>query len=48
MEKEVGYRLIYYAEKSNGTIYLLTVYCKRDKENITNKEIQKIIIEECL
>lgn len=43
-----GYRLIYYAEKSNGTIYLLTVYCKRDKENISNKEIQKIIIDECI
>lgn len=43
-----GYRLIYYAEKSNGTIYLLTVYCKRDQENISNKEIQKIILKECI
>ncbi len=43
-----GYRLIYYAIKSDGTIYLLSVYCKRDKENISNKEIQKIILEECL
>ena len=48
MEREDGYRLIYYAEKSNGVIYLLTVYCKRDKENITNKEIQQIILEECI
>ena len=43
-----GYRLIYYAIKSDGTIYLLTVYCKRDKENISNKEIQKLIIDECI
>ena len=43
-----GYRLIYYAEKSNGVIFLLTVYCKRDRENISNKEIQKIILDECM
>lgn len=43
-----GYRLIYYAEKSNGIIFLLTVYCKRDKESISNKEIQKIIVNECI
>lgn len=43
-----GYRLIYYAIKSDGTIYLLSVYCKRDTENISNKEIQKIIVNECL
>lgn len=43
-----GYRIIYYAIKSDGTIYLLSVYCKRDKENISNKEIQKLIIDECI
>lgn len=43
-----GYRLIYYAIKSDGTIYLLSVYCKRDMKNISNKEIQKIIVNECL
>lgn len=43
-----GYRLIYYAIKSDGTIYLLSVYCKREKENISNKEIQRIIVNECL
>lgn len=48
MELDGGYRLIYYAVKSDGTIYLLSVYCKRDKENMTNKEIQKIILKECL
>jgi mRNA-degrading endonuclease RelE of RelBE toxin-antitoxin system len=46
--KSNGYRLIYYAEKSDGTIYLLTLYYKKDKENISNKEIQKIILEECI
>ena len=48
MEQGGGYRLIYYAVKSDGTVYLLCVYCKRDQENITNKEIQKIIVDECL
>lgn len=43
-----GYRLIYYAERSDKRIYLLTVYCKRDIENISNKEIQKIVLEECV
>ena len=43
-----AYRIIYYAVKSDGTIYLLSVYSKRDKENIPNKEIQKIILDECI
>lgn len=43
-----GYRIIYYAVKSDGTIYLLSVYSKREQENITNKEIQKIILDECI
>ena len=43
-----GYRLIYYAEKSNGIIYLLTIYYKKEKSNISNKEIQKLILKYCL
>lgn len=46
--KSNGYRLIYYAEKSNGTIYLLTIYYKKEKANITNKEIQKLILKYCI
>ena len=41
--KSNGYRLIYYAEKSDGTIYLLTIYYKKEKEDISNKDIQEII-----
>lgn len=46
--KSNGYRLIYYAEKSNGTIYLLTIYYKKEKEDISNKEIQELIIKYCM
>jgi len=40
--------MIYYAEKSDGTIYLLTIYYKKEKANITNKEIQELILKYCL
>lgn len=46
--KSNGYRLIYYAEKSDGTIYLLTLYYKKEKGNITNKEIQELILKYCM
>ena len=46
--KSSGYRLIYYAEKSDGTIYLLTLYYKKEKENFTNKEIQELILKYCM
>ena len=46
--KSNGYRLIYYAVKNDGTIYLLTIYHKKDKENITNKEIQELILKYCM
>lgn len=46
--KSNGYRLIYYAEKSDGTIFLLTLYYKKEKEKITNKEIQELIIKYCM
>ena len=43
--KSNGYRLIYYVVKNDGTIYLLTVYYKKDKENITSEEIIQLIKE---
>ena len=46
--KSNGYRLIYYAEKSNGTVYLLTIYYKKEKNNISNKEIQELILKYCM
>lgn len=46
--KSNGYRLIYYAEKSDGTIYLLTIYYKKEKANISNKEIQELILKYCM
>ena len=46
--KSNGYRLIYYAEKSDKTIYLLTIYYKKEKENINNKEIIKLVLKYCI
>lgn len=43
--KSNGYRLIYYVVKKDGTIFLLTVYYKKDKENITPDEIAQLIKE---
>ncbi|MCI8393214.1 MAG: type II toxin-antitoxin system RelE/ParE family toxin [Clostridia bacterium] len=37
-----GYRLIYYLNRNNMTIYLLTIYYKKEKENMTNKEIENL------
>ena len=46
--KSGGYRLICYAEKENGQIYLLTIYSKNEKENITNKEILELVLKYCM
>lgn len=46
--KSGGYRLICYAEKENGQIYLLTIYSKNERENITNKEILELILKYCI
>lgn len=43
--KSNGYRLIYYVVRNDGVIFLLTVYYKKDKENITAEEIAKLIKE---
>jgi mRNA-degrading endonuclease RelE of RelBE toxin-antitoxin system len=44
-----GYRLIYYVVKDEKEIYLLTVYYKKDDNNIPSKfEIASIINQYCL
>jgi len=44
--KSGGYRLIYYLKESNSTnIYLLTIYAKSKKENISTKDIQSLLKE---
>lgn len=46
--KSGGYRLICYAEKNNGQVYLLTIYSKTDMENISNKQILELILKYCM
>lgn len=47
--KSNGYRIIYYAIKSECEIYLLTLYYKKEDNKIpTNKEIEALVKEYCL
>lgn len=47
--KSNGYRMIYYAVKSDCEIYLLTLYYKKEDNRIpTNKEIETLVKEYCL
>lgn len=46
--KSNGYRVIYYAVKEDGKIFLLTVYYKKDRENITSKEIEELVRVNCM
>ena len=46
--KSGAYRLICYAEKEDGKIYLLTMYAKNERESISNKEILELILRYCL
>lgn len=48
MGKSGSYRMICYAEKEDGKIYLLTIYPKNEKENISNKEILELILKYCM
>lgn len=41
--KSNGFRIIYYVVKDDEEIFLLTIYSKKDKENISNKDILKLI-----
>lgn len=43
-----GYRMIYYVVKDEKVIYLLTLYYKKDKEDISNREIVQLIKDYCL
>lgn len=46
--KSNGYRMIYYAVKSDCEIYLLTIYYKKDDNRIpSNKEIENLVKEYC-
>ena len=48
VSKKDGYRLIYYAIQDDKIIFLLTLYYKKEDNNIpTNKEIIGIIEEYC-
>lgn len=47
--KSNGYRIIYYVVKNNCEIYLLTIYYKKEDNNIpSNKEIELLVKEYCL
>ena len=49
MVKSNGYRIIYYAVRNDGKVYLLTIYYKKDDKNIpTNKEIEKLVKKYCI
>ncbi len=43
-----AYRMICYAEKADGKIYLLTIYAKNELESISNKEILELILKYCM
>ncbi|WP_429162459.1 hypothetical protein [Desulfitispora alkaliphila] len=45
--KSGGFRLIYYVIKNDLEIFLLTIYSKKDKEDISSSDLTKIIIENC-
>lgn len=45
--KSNGFRLIYYGVKNDYEIYLLTIYSKKDKENITTSKIIELVNKYC-
>ncbi|AIQ31473.1 hypothetical protein P40081_27440 [Paenibacillus sp. FSL P4-0081] len=45
--KSAGYRIVYYVVKNDQDVYLLTIYSKKDKDNITANEISDIINTFC-
>ncbi len=48
--KRGGARLVYYWQTAEGEIYLLTVYAKNEKEDLSHDDKKKIkaLIEACL
>ena len=45
--KRKGYRIIYYVIKNEKEIFLLTIYSKQEKGNISTKEIVGLIEQYC-
>ncbi|TBL71410.1 hypothetical protein [Paenibacillus thalictri] len=45
--KSNGYRIIYYVVKNDSDIFLLTIYSKKDREDIPKNEINDIINAYC-
>ncbi|MFM9276689.1 type II toxin-antitoxin system RelE/ParE family toxin [Paenibacillus jiagnxiensis] len=45
--KSNGYRIIYYVIRDDQEIFLLTIYSKKDKEDIPKEEITDIINAYC-
>lgn len=43
--KSGGARVITYVQISQTTVYLLTIYDKNEKENISDKELQSLLEE---
>ena len=43
--KSGGYRVIYYTRLANGSIYLLTIYSKSQKESIDVKSLKPLVDE---
>lgn len=41
--KSNGFRLIYYYDSNQSKVYFLTIYSKKDQEDIENKEIKRLI-----
>lgn len=49
MGKSNGYRMIYYAIKEDMTVYLLSIYYKKDdKRVLSDNEIVDLVKEYCL
>ncbi|MCI9063829.1 MAG: hypothetical protein HFJ17_04435 [Clostridia bacterium] len=49
MGKSNGYRMIYYAIKEDKSIYLLSIYYKKDlRRIISNQEIINLVKKYCL
>ena len=45
--KSNGFRLIYYVIKNDCDIFLLTIYSKKDQENIRNSTIIELVNKYC-
>lgn len=43
--KKGGYRIMYLFISKEDKIYLLTIYSKSERENMSNKEINKLLRE---